>query len=491
MPMHLERLLIAATASDKWQQPARHHLQQTLCTLARSEICDQVGGGFFRYATDARWMIPHFEKMLCDNALLLGVYAQSCSAFGDPVLEEAARGIAHWALREMRRQDGVFCGSLTADTAGDEGGYYLWTTTELARLLDDRENALVHSLFDLDKLPNLSGHWHLHRERGWNEIVAELELDGSDAQALWALSREKLRAARDQRSRPAADSRVLTARNALMIRGLAMAARVFGDREYLSAAQEAMDFLQNRLWVNQRLYASWQDGKAQISAYLDDYVFTMDALLELLQIEWRDRDYRFLGPLAEATINNFEDTEHGGFYFTPHDGEQLIFRNKPLYDKVLPSGNGIAAKVFGRVGRLIGEPRYLDSARRTLLNAWASMLRQPAEHHSLLQARGECLQPPPHVLLKGDARMGEWRHAIQQQYGDRVFCIGCRTSQKSILPSCFCSTTITERFASATGLCRLTRTCRNWQSSWPRYWKAASTLWSSTETRPLSWAASQ
>lgn len=422
MPVYLERLLLAASEAGQCQQAARQHLHRSLRILARTGINDQVNGGFFRYTTDQRWETPCFEKMLYDNALLLAVYVQGWTLLHDSSLEDAARGIARWALRDMLLPEGTFAASLGADAAGEEGAFYLWSPEEVEQVLSGGENRLIQALFALGPGTGATNSCHLHQPRDWEEVLSQLQMQASEAQALLASGREKLRAAREAHPRPVADQKVLTAWNALTVRALAMAGRAFGDREYVQAAQGAMDFIQDRLWVNQRLYTAWQNGKAQVRAYLDDYAYTMDALMELLQTEWRDRDYRFLGLLAESLINNFEDQEQGGFFFTAHDAEELIFRNKPFQDGVLPSSNGVAARVLMRFGHLAGEPRYLTSARRVLHNGWPSMLRQPAEHHSLLQALDEHLAFPPQVLLKGDARMESWRRAIEEQFGRRVHC---------------------------------------------------------------------
>lgn len=422
MPLNLERLFLAASSSGEWELRARQHLQNTLRVMAQSGISDQLGGGFFRYATRADWSIPRFEKMLCDNGLLLAVYAQAWALLGDPVLEDAARDLARWALRDMRSEEGAFYASLNSETAGQEGACYVWTWEEIAESTDDAERGLLRSLYGLDQSPNFAGKWHLHRAQEWDAAVAEQGLEESEARALYLTARDKLLQCRRLRSRPERDENILTARNGLMIRGLAIAARVFGDREYLSAAQQAVDFIRNKLWLNRRLFAGCFRGATKLSGYLDDYVFLMDGLLELLRIEWRDEDYRFLTALAESLSNNFEDKERGGFWFTAHDAEPLIFRSKPFFDNVLPAGNGVAAKVLGRLGHLCGEPRYLESARRTLLAGWPSLQRQPAEHHSLLQALDEELSPAPRVLLRGDPSMDDWRHHLQQRFGEQIHC---------------------------------------------------------------------
>jgi hypothetical protein len=421
MPMLLERLLVAYLDKHPMAAQAQRHLRTSLLSMARSGIVDQVGGGFFRYATDTQWMIPHFEKMLYDNALMLAICAQAWSINGEEEIERCARTTARWVLDELAAPDGGFYASINADQNGKEGAYYCWQVADIDALLDDRERAVIHTVFDLDKFPNFQQGYHLHRHRSWVAICDELELDSSEVQGLYHAAIEKLRARRQQNPINR-DEKILTGWNGLMIRGLAVAARVFADEEYLLAAQKAADFIRQKLWLNNRLYASWQNGQANNSAYLDDYVFLVDGLMELLRIQWRDQDYRFIGNLLESMIDNFEDKEHGGFYFSAHDSEQLIYRGKPLQDTVIPAGNGVAAKVLGRYGHLTTEPHYLKCAQLTLLNAWASMLRQPKSHHTCLLALAEHLQAPVHVLLKGDSQMDEWRHQVQLQYGERVQC---------------------------------------------------------------------
>ncbi len=422
MPALLERLLLVHFSDHEKATSARRHLDFSLLAMARSGIVDQVSGGFFRYATDTQWMIPHFEKMLYDNALMLAINAQAWNVNGEDELEHCSRQTARWIIEDMKAPDGGFYASIDADLNGEEGAYYCWQITTLDALLDEQEKAVLHTIFDLDKFPNFRESYHLHRQRRWPDIIQELELEESEVHAVYHTAIEKLRHQRQQKNRLRRDEKILTAWNGLTIRGFAIAARVFADEEYLHIAQNAADFIRNNLWLNNRLYSSWQQGRAINTGFLDDYVYLIDGLMELLRVQWRDQDYRFIGSLMESLLDNFEDKENGGFYFTSHDSEQLIYRGKPFMDSVMPASNGIAAKVLGRYGHLCTEPHYLDSARRTLLSAWGSMLRQPLAHHNCLLALAEHLHPPVHVLLKGDVSMDRWRHQIQQQYGEQVQC---------------------------------------------------------------------
>ena len=421
MPTLLERLLVAHLEKHPQSAAAQRHLTLSLKIMARSGVVDQVGGGFFRYATDTQWTIPHFEKMLYDNALMLAVYAQAWSVNGETDIEHCARNTARWLLTTLACAEGAFYGSVNADMGESEGANYCWQLSEIDTLLEEREKALIHTIFDLDKYPNFQTYYHLHRQRSWEAISDELEIDDSEIFSLYHSAIEKLRHHRQQRP-TSCDEKVLTAWNGLAIRGLAIAARVFADQEYLQAAQTAADFIRQHLWLNNRLYAAWQHGKAIGLGFLDDYAYLIDGLMELLRVQWRDDDYRFIGQLLESMIDNFADQEHGGFYFSAHDNEALIYRGKYFADTVLPSANGVAAKVLVRYGYLTTEPHYLDCAKRTLLNAWGAMLRHPKTHHTTLLALAEYFQPPPHVLLKGNQSMDEWRHQIQLQYGERVQC---------------------------------------------------------------------
>lgn len=417
MPFYLERLLMAAEegqagAAGSWAEEAGQHLLLSLAQMGRGGVYDLLEGGFFRYSTDQQWQIPHFEKLLCDNGLLLWLYSRAYAHWGWMELAQVVKGIASWAFNRLQQEGGGFGSSMDADSLDDsgqtsEGACYVWAREQLQQALSLTEYDVLNHVCGLDRTPNFHGRWHLCRQHH--------ELNTRQAQTLFTGAQVKLQILRARRPQPTTDTKVLCSWNALMVRGLALAARVFHASEYTCAAQRAVDFIRQHLWINHRLFASWQRGEAKLSAYLDDYVFLMDALLELLQTQWRDEDYRLLIGLAESVCQNFEDSEQGGFYFTAHDHETLIYRNKPFGDSVMPSGNGIAAKVFSRLGQLAAEPRYLDCARRTVTAGWRSVLQQPHAHHNLLLALEELTTPAPTVFIAGSEAMAEWQRQVQQR----------------------------------------------------------------------------
>jgi hypothetical protein len=366
----------------------------TLRRMAQGGIHDQLGGGFCRYSVDDRWEIPHFEKMLYDNGPLLGLYADAWQATGAGYYREVAEGIAGWLLREMTSPEGAFYSSLDADSEGEEGRFYVWERAEVEQLLGPAKSALGVRCWGLDRPPNFEGrHWHL-----------QLAVQPTEAEApLLESARATLLAARERRVRPGCDDKVLTAWNALMIEGLAHAARVFDRADWLVSARRALDHLRQRHWQDGRLLATSRHGRAHLPAYLDDHAFLLAALLELLQAGYCTEDLDFARQLADALLERFEDTAGGGFFFTAHDHEALIQRPKTAHDNALPSGNGVAAFALQRLGHLLGEVRYLEAAQRTLAAFRLQFEPQPGGCATLLAALEEALAPPAIVVLRGPA----------------------------------------------------------------------------------------
>ena len=422
-PTNLERLLRQFAHSvevGKADEEALAIAVGTLEKMALGGIFDQVGGGFCRYSVDERWMIPHFEKMLYDNGPLLGLYSEAWQITADPLLRHVAREVTGWVIREMQSPEGGYYSSLDADSEGEEGRFYLWAPDEVRALLQDDEYALVARHFGLDRDPNFEGRWHLHVNRDLPSLAAEVGRPPEEVVAILDRARARLLAAREARVRPGRDEKVLTSWNGLMIKGMATAGRVFGEADWVASAERSLDFVRRTLWRDGRLLATYKDGRAHLAAYLDDYAFLMDGILALLQARWRDGDLAFLVALAEVLLEAFEDPEHGGFHFTACDHEALIHRPKPLADEALPSGNGVAARVLGRVGHLLGETRYLEAAERTLKAAWPSVMRVPYAHNTLLDALEEYLRPPETVVLRGrGADLADWQGRAGQHYAPR------------------------------------------------------------------------
>lgn len=392
----------------------------TLEAMAHGGIYDRLGGGFYRYSVDARWEIPHFEKMLYDNALLLPLYAQAWLITREPLYERIAAETVQWVMREMQAPEGGFYSALDADSEGHEGRFYVWTREQARVSLSDEEYAVAARRYGLSGPENFEGAWHLYAHEDMKTIARDLNLSVQGATDILQRARAKLFQAREARVRPVRDGKILTAWNALMIKGLAVTARILDRPEWLARATRALDFIHAKLWVNGRLLVTCKDGKASLPAYLDDYAFLLDALLELLQTRWRAGDLEFAIEIAEVMLAHFEDKQHGGFFFTADDHEKLIQRPKPLADDATPSGNGVAAFALTRLGHLLGETRYLGAAERTLKTAWPSLQQTPYAHDTLLNALEEHLVPPQTIILRGEeSEMQRWRRLANEGYAPR------------------------------------------------------------------------
>jgi uncharacterized protein len=416
-------LNIAAGGDEKARQMAR----LTLSRIADGGIYDHLGGGFCRYSVDAQWEIPHFEKMLYDNGQLLCLYADGWLLSGEPRWRAVVEQTIDWMLREIAAPQGGFYSSLDADSEGEEGKFYVWSRQEVRSLLTDAEYAVAERCWGLDGPPNFEHQaWHLH--------LASSPAAGEEAQLDSA--RTKLFAARAKRIRPGLDDKLLTSWNALAIKGLARAGRVFDRPQWIVAAQRATDFIREHLWVDGRLLATSKDGRAHLNAYLDDHAFLLDALLESLQGEYRQHDLQFAIELAEALLARFEDADSGGFFFTSHDHEQLIQRPKSPHDNAIPSGNGVAAFALQRLGHLLGEVRYLQAAERTLHAFGGDLDANPAACPTLLCALQEWLAPPTMVLVRGEpAAMAEWRRALASRALPHCLVIALPTGMETGFPT--------------------------------------------------------
>jgi uncharacterized protein YyaL (SSP411 family) len=388
----------------------------SLARMAEGGLFDHVGGGFYRYSVDQYWQIPHFEKMLYDNGPLLAIYAQASIATGEKLFADAANATADWMLADMRDKNGGFYATRDADSEGHEGLYYLWDPDTVRDLLDDDYDVFA-SRFGLDEDSNFEGRWHL---------TVRQQVSDEEAIAIDA-AKQVLLAERSKRVAPGRDEKQLTAWNALAIRGLAIAGRSLDRPELVDAAAVAVEFVRDNLLSDGRLLASFKDGEARFPAYLDDHAFLLDALLELLQARWNTRHLAFARQIAELLLEHFEDRDNGGFWFTANDHEALIHRSKPLADEAVPSGNGIAAFALQRLGFLLGDTRYLDTAERTLRAAWRALDEYPHGHVSLLAALEEYLEHPEIVVIRGnDEDVGRWRDSASKVYAPRrlVFAIG-------------------------------------------------------------------
>ena len=417
---NIERLLHHYHLTAQQGNPDEEGLEMAVITLqkmALGGIYDQLGGGFYRYSVDEAWTIPHFEKMLYDNGPALTLYSEAWQLTLNPLFAYIVLTTVDWVLREMRSPDGGFYSTLDADYQGEEGKFYRWNRDQIRELLNENLYPPFAYHFGLNRPANFEGYWHLH-------VYHELEATAQHFNLPVAAMAEQLEQAktilfqqRQQRISPGRDEKILTAWNALMIKGLATAGRIFARQDYLQAAEQALDFIKNKLWINGHLLVTYKDGQAKLNAYLDDYALLIDAILSLLLARWRDGDLNFAIALAEVLLNEFADTQQGGFYFTAHNHEPLISRPKSFADESLPSGNGIAALALGRLGHLLGESRYLQAAEQTLQASWP-FLQQAASHHAtLLSALEDYLFPPQIIILRGEPEiLTTWQTVCQSTY---------------------------------------------------------------------------
>ena len=387
---------------------AHQMVKLTLTKMAEGGIYDQVGGGFCRYSVDQTWTIPHFEKMLYDNGPLLRLYSDQWLLDAQPLFARTVANTAAWVMREMQSPEGGYYSSLDADSEHEEGKYYVWTPVEVRATLSAAEYALVAPHYGLDARANFEHeYWHLRV----NKPLAA----GADNLALLDAARAKLFARREMRVRPGRDEKILASWNALTIKGMARAARAFDKPAWLASARRAADFVRNTLWRDGRLLATCKDGRAHLNAYLDDYAFLLDALVELMQHELRAADIAWARELAQVLLDQFEDRENGGFFFVSHDHERLILRSKIGHDNATPSGNGIAAIALNRLGHLLGEPQWCETAARTIKAFKPAMERQASGHSSLCMALAEQLDPPTVVVLRGNGA-ADWQRKLAARY---------------------------------------------------------------------------
>jgi uncharacterized protein YyaL (SSP411 family) len=418
-PTSIEFLLQAWRATAGATEPdlkALYMATLTLTRMAEGGLYDQLGGGFCRYSVDMFWMIPHFEKMLYDNGQLLGLYADAAVATGEELFRHVVGETADWVMRDMQAADGGYYATLDADSEGHEGRFYAWTREEVDSLLDADTYAVFARRFGLDRDPNFEGRWHLHAYRAIEDVAAELGIAAELAGQRLGVARCKLLGVRNQRIWPARDEKIIAAWNGLMIAGMARAATVLERPELADSALRAVDFVRSQMLIDGRLMSVAKDGRARFPAYLDDHAFLLAGLIELLGTRFRVSDLEFALRLADTLLERFEDPD-GGFYFTANDHEALIQRPKSFGDEAVPAGNGMAARALLRLGYLVGNPRYVDAAERTLRSAWSAIEKYPSGHTSLLLALREALEAPTIVILRGGRdEVARWQTELSRVY---------------------------------------------------------------------------
>jgi len=385
---------------------------KTLDAMARGGIHDQLGGGFHRYSTDDEWLVPHFEKMLYDQALLARAYLEAYQVTGHARLADAARDIFGYVLRDLRDPGGAFYSAEDADSEGYEGKFYLWTPAELKAVLGEEVGAIVCRFYDVREGGNFPTHGG-HFEQGKSILRIRVPLgefahkEGRDARELGEIirdARRRLFMARERRVRPHRDDKILADWNGLMISSLALGARVLGDRVYAEAAERAATFIIEKMRAEGRLLRRYRDGEAAIQGYLSDYAFFCWGLLELYQATFRTRWLREAKWLSEDMIRRFWDEDRGAFRFAGEGNERLIADVLEVHDGAIPSGNSIAALVLLLLSEMTGNAGLEARAERIFRTFGLQVSQQPTAYSQLLIAYDFALGPRKEIVVAGDVQ---------------------------------------------------------------------------------------
>jgi uncharacterized protein YyaL (SSP411 family) len=404
-------------------------VEVTLDHMARGGIHDHLGGGFHRYSTDGQWLVPHFEKMLYDQALLARTYLEAYQVTGKPAYAEVARGIFTYVLREMTAPEGGFYSAEDADSEGEEGKFYVWTPEEVREVLGPEESAFFAGIYDVTSSGNFEGGSSiLNLKRRLPDVAAEHRMEPAALAARLEGARAKLLAARSKRVRPHLDDKVLTDWNGLMIGALALGARILGEPAYRAAAERAASFVLATLRRGDgrgdgRLLKRYRAGEASIPGYLDDYAFLSWGLLDLYGATFDPKYLESARDLAREMVKLFWDAEGGGFFFTGSDGPQLLVRTQEIYDAATPSGNAIAALVLLRLGDLIADPELSRYGRETVAAFAPALEASPLSFPQMLIALDFAVGPTAEVVLAGAPESSEFRAkaaALNRRFLPRV-----------------------------------------------------------------------
>ena len=396
-------LLLRESARTGETAPLRM-AETTLDRMALGGMYDHIGGGFARYSVDERWLVPHFEKMLYDQALLVPVYVDAWLLTGKPLYRRVAEETLDFVRRELTDPKGGFWSSLDADSEGHEGKFYVWTPEEVADVLGEPDGEFFCRVYGIDPTGNFEGKSIANLLAGsLADRAPDFGTDEVGLEARVAPLRARLRRARETRVRPATDDKVLASWNGLMITAFARAYQAFGRPEDLDAARRAAAFVRSSLTLpDSRLQATWRRGTARLNAYLDDYVFLARGFLDLYESQFDPVDLRFAADLMRIALDRFGDGS-GGFHFTSDDHETLLTRTRSLYDNALPAGSGVAAETLWRLGVHTDDARLRDGAERALAALRPLVVRAPSAFAALLAAADLREGPTPEIVVVGRA----------------------------------------------------------------------------------------
>lgn len=385
-----------------------HMATFTLTRMARGGMYDHLGGGFHRYSVDGEWLVPHFEKMLYDNAQLALAYLEAYQLTGDPYFRRIVTEVLDYELREMRDRLGAFHSTEDADSEGEEGKFYLWTRMEIIDLLGPADAELFCNYYAVLPNGNFSSHekYHggksiLHVAVAPAETAKNFGIDEATLEARLAPMRKTLLAHRAKRTRPGLDDKVITAWNGLLISALAQASAVLDEPRYRDAAIAAGDFLLQHMQRDGTLLRTHRKGESRLEGYLDDYAFAANGLVDLYEATFEPRWLLAADGLAARMMEHFWDPAAANFFYTADAHKNLIVRTRPTYDGAEPSGNSIAALCLQRLGLLLGRERYVDAAKGILLSTRVQLDKAPQAYLRMICALDFWLNPPDEIAIVG------------------------------------------------------------------------------------------
>ena len=388
-------------------------VQLTLDRMAMGGIYDQLGGGFHRYSTDAAWLVPHFEKMLYDNALLSRTYLEAFQATGEPLYREVVEETLAYVLREMTSPEGPFYSTQDADSEGVEGKFYVWPAAEIEAILGPDLSAVFNYVYDVTPEGNWEGHNILHRSKTYEQCARLLKIEEPELRQMLDEAKRRLFEVRSHRVWPGRDEKVLTAWNGLMIAAFARAAQALNDPAYARTAVAAADFILRTMRMpDGRLYRTWSAGSApKLNGYLEDYAYFLDALVSVYETTFEPRWIESALDVARVMVEQFWDESEGGFFFTGRAHEALIARTKDPHDNATPSGNAMAVTALLRLAKLTGRNDLRDKAERTLGLFRGIMEASAMAAAQMLIAYDFYLGPVQEFAIVGDPEQAETKRA--------------------------------------------------------------------------------
>ncbi|MFW5735008.1 MAG: thioredoxin domain-containing protein [Oceanidesulfovibrio sp.] len=421
-------------------------VEKTLAAMRAGGMFDHVGFGFHRYSTDREWLVPHFEKMLYDQALLTMAYAEAYQITGNPAYRGTVKEVLTYVLRDLRSAEGAFFSAEDADSEGEEGKFYVFSTAEVEQILGPDDAILVQKAYAMTPEGNFleeatgkrTGANILHLPRGLDAVARELGMDEQYLAEKLLHARQLLYAAREQRVRPLLDDKILTDWNGLMIAAMARAGRALDEPDYVHAAEAAANFILTVLRDETgSLLHRYRDGEAGLPAHAEDYAFFLWGLVELYEASFNSRWLEAAVALAGDFLDRFRDAERGGFFYTASDSEELLARSKEGQDAATPSANSVAMLVFTRLARLLGAPDYERYAEEIARAFYAEALHHPAAYTFMLcgvdTARGRSME----IVIAGEERDETWqamRRAVDARFLPGAVSLGTRPGLEKIAP---------------------------------------------------------